>query len=115
MALYSPAWPLVIRRQFTSHVRVVRCPSHTDPCWASNAASSRPRTAATTASTRSSARRPPAVTATGWLAASSPASSPSNDSTSANFSLAFNGCAAVHMAAGSPPPLGSEAKGAGIG
>ena len=31
MALYSPAWPLVTRRQFTSQVRVVRCPSRDRP------------------------------------------------------------------------------------
>ena len=100
----SAAWPLVTRSEWTSQVRVVRCPSARCPSWASKTASSRPRTAASIASLRSIIRSRSATAWPGRAAASSAARNrsahscmPAADPSMSNASAAVAGTVVVHM------------------
>jgi hypothetical protein len=103
-AMCPAAWPLVTREVFTIQARMPRCPSPTGPSWASNAAIAWPRTAAPTASARSSARNNPLSASHGVPAISMRTKNPIADPSMASASAIFAGPVAVLIVRISPPP-----------
>jgi hypothetical protein len=108
VALGSAACPRVTRVLCTSQVRVLRCPSPRCPPRVSNAASIRPRPAASTASARSRPRRHSATAAAGRPAASRSARNPAAHSSISSASPALAGSTAVHTSCLTSPELGSD-------